>query len=55
MMSDYDKESRQYAKQCHKDFLENIDDRPFLMWVAIVDNRTCELCRDRQARQGARS
>jgi hypothetical protein len=41
----YDKEARQYIKQNHKGFLENIDDRPYLMWVVVVDNRTCELCR----------
>jgi SPP1 gp7 family putative phage head morphogenesis protein len=40
-----DEEARYYIKQRHKEFLENIDDRPYLMWVAVSDNRTCELCR----------
>jgi len=33
------------SKRRYKAFMENVDDRPYWQYVAVLDLRTCEICR----------
>jgi hypothetical protein len=39
------KEMKQYNRRRYKDFLDNAEDRPYWMWVAVIDPSTCDRCR----------
>lgn len=40
-----DKEHKKYMKNRYKQFMDNVDDRPYWQWVAIVDSSTCLKCK----------